>query len=64
LTALIQEGLRLVISDKPANRRSQRVMPRVSMAVGGLRPKIDVSVSSALQETEDRENLDRLKRLR
>jgi hypothetical protein len=59
LTSLIEEGLRLVVSD---TQRPARVMPRCSDATGGPFPGIDISNSAALQEMEDLEYIERLKR--
>ena len=52
LTALIEEGLRRVLSERaPAGRR--RVLPPVSAAGGGLMPGIDLDDFAALQEMDD-----------
>jgi hypothetical protein len=61
LTSLIEEGLRLVVSDKrkPA-KRERRPLP-VSDASGPPFPGIDISNSAALQEMEDLEYIERLK---
>jgi hypothetical protein len=63
LTALIEDGLRLVVAgpDKPPRRK--RVMPRISQAGGGLMPGIELTDLSALQEIEDLEDVRRIKRL-
>jgi hypothetical protein len=58
LTALIEEGLRLVVFPK---REGERVLPRVSDATGGPRPGIDISNSAALQEMDDLEYVERMK---
>jgi hypothetical protein len=60
LTSLIEDGLRLVISDerKPAKKR---VLPRFSTATGGPLPGIDISDAAALQEMEDLEYVERMK---
>ena len=54
LTALIEEGLRRVVSDR-APERTSRKFPRVSTATGGLMPGIDLNDSAALQQLEDEE---------
>ncbi len=59
LTSLIEDGLRLVVADKPT--LPGRVMPRLSTAIGGPRPGIDISNSAQLQELEDIEYAKRLK---
>lgn len=52
LTALIEDGLRRVLSDAPPLDR-QRRLPRVSTATGGLQPGIELNDSAALQELDD-----------
>jgi hypothetical protein len=52
LTALIEEGLRRIISEPMQRTKEPRVLPRVSVARGGLMPGIDLD-SAALQEIED-----------
>ena len=64
LTALIEDGLRLVISDQSHEPGSKRVLPRVSTATGGLLPGIDISNSAAIQEMEDIEYIERMKTFR
>ena len=61
LTSLIEEGLRLVVSDSPKKPKSKRILPRHSDAVGGTFPGIDISNSAALQEMDDLEYIERLK---
>jgi hypothetical protein len=60
LTSLIEEGLRLVVSDKRAGKRERRPLP-YSTASGPPFPGIDISNSAALQEIEDLEYIERLK---
>jgi hypothetical protein len=62
LTSLIEEGLRLVVFDTQRPASAKRVMPRCSDATGGPFPGIDISNSAALQEMEDLEYIERLKR--
>jgi hypothetical protein len=62
LTSLIEEGLRAVVSEKQKSANAKRVMPRCSDATGGPLPGIDISNSAALQEMEDIEYVERLKR--
>ena len=62
LTALIEDGLRLVLSGTRMPGKAQRILPRVSKATGGLLPGIDISNSAALQEMEDLEYVERMKR--
>lgn len=63
LTALIEEGLRLVVF-KPKATKTERVMPRVSKAKGGLRAGVDLTSYSAIQEMDDLEYVERMKRLK
>ena len=62
LTALIEEGLWLAISDTRNGRVRKRVMPPVSKARGGLMPGVDLTSFSAIQEQDDLEYAERLKR--
>ena len=64
LTALIEEGLRLVVEPKRTASKAKRVLPRSSTATGGLLPGIDISKSGALQEMEDLEYVERMKRFK
>lgn len=61
LTSLIEEGLRLVVSQTAKGaKRDRRPLP-LSSAVGPPRPGIDISNSAALQEMDDLEYVERLK---
>jgi hypothetical protein len=60
LTSLIEDGLRMVVSDS-GKPKAKRVLPRVSDAKGGPWPGIDISDSAALQEAEDLEYFERMK---
>ena len=64
LTALIEEGLRLVVAEKPRKTRKKRLYPRISKATGGVLPGIDISDTAALQEMEDLEYVERMKRFK
>jgi len=61
LTSLIEEGLRLVVSEQPKKAKAKRILPRHSDAVGGPLPGIDISNSAALQEMEDLDYVERMK---
>ncbi|NKB16269.1 MAG: DUF2191 domain-containing protein [Sphingomonadales bacterium] len=64
LTSLIEEGLRIVVAEKPSTRSDARRLPRVSTATGGLMPGLDpVKFATQLQETDDIENMERLRKL-
>ncbi len=62
LTALIADGLRLVIADRRKQSPSTHNDPPISEARGGVMPGIDLDDSSSLQEAEDLEYLERMKR--
>jgi len=64
LTSLIEDGLRTVVDHrgKPAKRR--HVVLPVSKAKGGPLPGIDISNSAALQEMDDLEYVERMKRFK
>lgn len=64
LTSLIEEGLRLVVSDNKKSAKSKRILPRYSDAVGPPLPGIDISNSAALQEMDDLEYVERMKRFK
>jgi hypothetical protein len=53
LTALIEEGLRRMVSERPPAAKAGRVSLPVSSAGGGLMPGIDLSDAAALQEVDD-----------
>jgi hypothetical protein len=61
LTALIEEGLRLVVAEKRSEASRKRVLPPVSNATGGPMPGVDYRSFSALQEMEDLEYVERMK---
>jgi hypothetical protein len=60
VTALIEEGLRLVLAQR-SKQKTRRVLPRVSKATGGPMPGIDFTSFSALEELDDLEYVDRMK---
>ena len=64
LTALIEDGLRKVVTDEPRRTSAKRILPRISKATGGLLPGIDLSNSAAIQEMDDLEYMERMKTLR
>ena len=63
LTSLIEDGLRIVVADKPKGKK-RRVFPPVSSATGGPMPGIDITDFSALQEMDDLEYVERMKHLK
>lgn len=62
LTSLIEDGLRAVIADAKPSAKPRRVVLPVSTATGGPFPGIDISNSAQLQELEDLEYVERMKR--
>lgn len=62
LTALIEDGLRLVVSKAPAKPEKKRVMPPIDHAKGS--ELVDISDSAALQEMDDLQYVDRMKTFR
>jgi hypothetical protein len=61
LTSLIEDGLRIVVAQPGRAAKKKRVLPRVSKAVGGPMPGVDITDFSALQEMEDLEYVERMK---
>ena len=62
LTSLIEDGLRLVVIDRPPAGRGPKGTLPISDAKGGARPGIDLSNSAQLQELDDLDYVERLKR--
>ena len=60
LTSLIEDGLRMVVM--PKSEPKKRIPIPVSTATGGLMPGIDLSNSAAIQEMDDLEYAERLKK--
>jgi hypothetical protein len=63
LTGLIEEGLRLVLAQRGA-AKTQRTPPPISTATGGPMPGIEFTSFSALEELDDLEYVERMKRLK
>jgi hypothetical protein len=59
LTALIEEGLRRIVNEKPERVKNERPPIPVSTATGGLMPGIDLNDSASLQEMDDLEYMAR-----
>jgi hypothetical protein len=62
LTSLIEDGLRLIVSESRKAPKSKRVLPRVSKAGGGLMPGIELNNSPGLQEADDLDYVRRMNR--
>lgn len=61
LTSLIEEGVRLVLSERRQDKKLARLPLPVSDAKGGPAPGIDITDGSALQEMDDLEYVERMK---
>jgi len=59
LTALIEDGLRRVVSNRPETSRRKRRLPRISKAKSGTLPGIDLTDISSLEEIADIDLLSR-----
>jgi hypothetical protein len=64
LTSLIEDGLRLVTAENRGTAKAKRVLPRVSRAIGGPMPGVDLTDLSALQEMDDLDYVARMTRLK
>lgn len=63
LTSLIEQGLRLVVSHKTEPKSARHNNPPISKARGGLRPGMSwENLSSSVQEMDDLEYVERMKR--
>jgi hypothetical protein len=61
LTSLIEDGLRLIVSDNRKGTKRKRVLPRISKATGGAMPGIELTDLSTLQEIDDLDYIRRMK---
>lgn len=60
LTSLIEEGLRIVVTETSRERKGAVRRPRISKARGGLRPGVDpIKLSNEIDEIEEIERLRR-----
>jgi hypothetical protein len=64
LTALIEDSLRSALAERSRLGKRTPLPPPVSRATGGPMPGIDITSSLALQEIEDLEALERMKRFK
>lgn len=61
LTSLIEDGLRLMVAEKPKTAKRKRVVLPVSSATGGLLPGVDLTQMWKIWEMEDLEYVERMK---
>ena len=61
LTSLIEDGLRLIVTENRKGTKGKRVLPRISKATGGPLPGIELTDLSTLQEIDDLEYIRRMK---
>jgi hypothetical protein len=61
LTSLIEDGLRLVVAEKPKAEKRRRVVLPVSSATGGPMPGVEFMSFSELQELDDLGYVERMK---
>ena len=64
LTSLIEDGLRLMVGGERKAAKGKRVLPPISKATGGPMPGIDLTDLSALQEIEDLDYVERMRRFK
>jgi hypothetical protein len=62
LTALIEDGLRAVVDERPKSPKRRRVVLPVSKATGGLMPGVDLTRLSDIQDMEDLEYIERMRK--
>jgi hypothetical protein len=63
LTSLIEDGLRLVVAGARKATTGKRILPPISKATGGLMPGVDITDLSVLQEADDLDRVERMRRL-
>jgi NAD(P)H-nitrite reductase large subunit len=65
LTSLIEDGLRLVVADgRRTAVKGKRVLPPISKATGGPLPGVDLADLTALRETDDLDQVERMQRFK
>jgi hypothetical protein len=57
LTSLIEDGLRLIVTEDRKGTKGKRVLPRISKATGGPLPGIELTELSTLQEIDDLDDI-------
>jgi len=64
LTSLIEDGLRLIVTENQKRPKGRHVLPRISKATGGLMPGIELSDLATLQEIDDLDYIRRMKKFK
>jgi hypothetical protein len=64
LTSLIEDGLRLIVTENRKGTKGKRVLPRISKATGGPLPGIELTDLSTLQEIDDLDYIRRMKKFK
>lgn len=62
LTALIEDGLRAVLSEHRKAGTGRHILPRISRVGGGLLPGVDLIKPSAFEEADDLHEIGRTQR--
>ena len=57
LTSLIEDGLRLIVTEDRKGTKGKRVLPRISKATGGPLPGIELTDLSTLHEIDDLDDI-------
>ena len=57
LTSLIEDGLRLIVTEDRKGTKGKRVLPRISKATGGPLPGIELTELSTLQEIDELDDI-------
>ena len=63
LTSLIEDGLRLIVSEARKGAKRRPVLPRISKASGSPMPGIELTDLSALQDIDNLQDIRRIKNL-
>ena len=62
LTSLMEDGLRYVVEEQRKTNSTKRKLPRISTATGGMRPGLEGMTFSQLEELDDLEHIELLRR--
>jgi len=62
LTSLIEDGLRLIVTENKKGTKGKHVLPRISKATGGPLPGIELTDLSTLREIDDLDYIRRMHR--